>query len=272
MVGKKRLFFSVLIALTLLGASAASLAAEPLVADLSGTFTPEQAASLESAARSLGQQYAMDIVIVTTDDTGGKDTQAFADDYFDEHGYGVGAERDGILFLIDFQNRLPCLSTSGSGIRYLTDARIESILDDIYYGGLQDQDFFAATQAFLQSTAAFLAQGIPPDQYSEPEKNNTLTASEGIIGALLSGGAGLGFFAGTRRSYRGTAPRGIFDYRSNSLVSLGVVSDNQINAYTTTRIIPRTPPPGSGSSFGGRSTTHTSSSGRTHGGGVGRRF
>jgi uncharacterized protein len=270
MVGKTCSCFAALI-LLLLGLAFPVSAAKNFVVDQSSSFTAEQAAVLEERARLLGEQYAMDIVIVTTDDTGNKDTQAYADDFFDYNGYGVGEERDGILFLIDFQNRLPCLSTSGVAIKYLTDDRINHILDDIYLGGLENQDYYTATLTFLDSTAAFLAEGIPPDQYTESAKNNTLTTVEGIIGALLSGGIGLGFFAGIRRSYKGKTQRSVFNFRNNSLVDLGAISDNLFNSYTTSRIIPRNPPT-SGSSFGGRSTTHTSSSGRTHGGGVGRRF
>ena len=240
------------------------------VIDQSGVFTAAQAGKLAAAAADLGAKYGMDIVIVTTDDTGGKTARAYADDFFDERGYGVGAGRDGILFLIDFDNREAYISTSGSGIRYLTDARIESILDDVFAKGMNNKDYYGAANAFLTSTANWLAAGIPAGQYNEPESSaNRLTFLDGILGLLAGGALGIGFFSGVRSQYKGRPQRAVFEYQKNSLVSLAPFADNQINAFITTRRIPR-PPPGSGMS-GGRSTTHRSSGGGMHGGG-GRRF
>ncbi|HBP37552.1 MAG TPA: TPM domain-containing protein [Clostridiales bacterium] len=246
-------------------------AAGPLVVDQSGVFTSGQVSQLEQAAAELGGRYAMDIVIVTTDDAGGKSAQAYADDFFDYGGYGVGDEFDGVLFLMDFDNGEIQISTSGSGIRYLTDDRIDSILDDVL-APMQAGDYYGAAQSFLDATAAFMAAGIPSDQYNEPESGgNALTWFEGILGALASGGMGLSIFAGTRKSYRGHPRRAVFDYQKNSLVDLAVASDadNLVNSFVTTRRIPRATTTRPGSS--GRSSTHTSGSGRTHGGG-GRRF
>jgi uncharacterized protein len=268
MVGK-RIGFLAFVILAVLCLAFPVCAAKNFLVDQANVFTEEQAASLAEKAGQLGEQYAMDIVIVTVDDTGGKSSRDYADDYFDYNGYGVGVNRDGILFLIDFDNRNAYISTSGSGIRYLTDERISSILDDVFNNGMTDGNYYSAAQTFLNSTATFLAAGIPSDQHNEPETSNTLSVLDGVLGLLASGGLGAGIFAGTKRSYKGKAQRSIFNFRNNSLVDLGVISDPVFNSFVTSRIIPRNT--SSGSSFGGRSTTHTSSSGGTHGGG-GRSF
>jgi uncharacterized protein len=277
MVGKRlpamrplmRVFLPGLVFLVLFLAAAPILAEKSFLVDLAGTFTAQEAVDLEQSARSLGAQYNMDIVIVTTEDTGGKSAQAFADDYFDGQGYGVGTDRDGILFLIDFDNREAYISTSGIAIRYITDERRESILDDIFAAGMADENYFGAAQAFLSSTAGFLAAGIPDNQYNEPETPVSLTVVDGIAGAAVSGIASFWFYAGTRSAYKGKAKSPIFNYRQNSLVNLGLTNDELTNTYVTSRALPR--PTSSGTSGGGRSSTHVSSSGRTHGGG-GRRF
>jgi uncharacterized protein len=260
MVRKKIPYLMSLVLLVLFCFSVQASAAKDYLVDQANTFSAEQAALLEAQTQQLSEQYAMDIVIVTTNDTGGKTAMAYADDFFDYNGYGTGENYDGILFLMDFDNREAYISTSGSGIQYLTDARIDNILDDVFNSGMTSGDYYGAAQAFLNSTAGYLAQGIP---------HNTLTTVEVIIGSLASGGLGLGFFAGTKRSYKGKTQRGVFNYRNNSIVNLGVISDNMFNSFVTSRIIPRNTT-SSGSSFGG-SSTHTSSSGRTHGGG-GRKF
>lgn len=249
---------------------AAASAQASLVKDLGNLFSAAEETQLAQEAAALGAQYKMDIVIVTTLDTGGKTSRAYADDYFDYNGYGVGPDRDGILFLIDYDNREAYVSTSGSGIRYLTDQRIEQILDAVIDGGLKGGRNYDAARAFLTKTAGFLAAGIPSGQYNEPERPRSITFIEGLIGLLSAGGTGLGFFATTRYNYKGHPRPNVFEFRGNSLVSLGVQADNLVNTYVSTRHIP---PPSSSSGGGssGRSSTHTSSSGRTHGGG-GRRF
>lgn len=246
-------------------------AQEVLLNDLADVFTRDEKAFLQTESRKLSDAYQMDIVIVTTYDAQNKSSRAYADDFFDDNGYGVGAERDGILLLIDFDNGEVYISTSGQGIRYLTDQRIESILDDIFDSGFADGQYFRGATTFLDSTETFLRQGIPAGQENVPEGENSLSLFDGLAGLLASGASGLGFFGMTKRKYKGNPEPGVFDFRSHSMVNLGMTTDNLVNSYTTSRIIPQAPPPGSGSSGAGRSTTHRSSSGRTHGGG-GRKF
>ena len=98
-------------------------AAGNLVVDQAELFTDGEETELAASAATLGSQYQMDIVLVTTNDTGGLSAREYADDYFDYNGYGIGSERNGILFLMDFDNREIYISTSGSSIRYLTDRK-----------------------------------------------------------------------------------------------------------------------------------------------------
>lgn len=242
-----------------------------LVADSAAIFSSSEESDLESKLKGLSNQYSMDIVIVTTDDADGKSAREYADDYFDYNGYGIGADRDGILLLMDFDNREVYISTSGKGIRYLTDARIESILDDVFDAGFADGGYYSGAKAFIASTSSFLAQGIPEGQYNEDEGANRISLFDGLIGAAASGASGLGYFATTKRRYKGHPAPLAFNFRDSSLVELGIASDNLINEYTTSRIIPVAPVRSSGGGSIGRSTTHRSGSGRMHGGG-GRKF
>lgn len=254
-IARTAFFLIVLIAVMTIASPV--LAEKNLVVDLAGFFTPAQESQLQQEALALGNKYNMDIVIVTTNDTGGKSAMAFADDYFDQNGYGVGANKDGILFLLDYDNRTAWISTSGSGITYLTDAKIENILDDVFAGGLTSGNNLGAVQAFLKSTGKVL-------------QGNTFSLLDSIIGLFASGATGLGFFATTKGSYKGKPRANIFEYRGNSIVSMGIVTDNLVNSFTTSRIIAVPTNTGRGLGGGG-SSTHTSSGGGTHGGG-GRGF
>ena len=255
-ISKAVLFLAVLL---LMLTCAAPVAAEKnLVADLADIFSPAEEAELQHEALTLGNKYQMDIVIVTTNDAQGKSAMAFADDYFDNNGYGVGENLNGILLLLDYDNREVWISTSGSGIEYLTDAKIEDILDDIFAGNkMASGDNFGAATAFLSSTEKTL-------------QGNTFSFIDGIVGLLASGATGLGFFATTKNSYKGKPKPNVFEYRGNSIVSMGIVTDNLVNSFTTSRIV-AVPPSNNRPFGGGGSSTHTSSGGHTHGGG-GRGF
>jgi uncharacterized protein len=168
-------------------------------------------------------------------------------------------------------NREAYISTSGLGIRYLTDQRIEDILDSVFDSGLSDGDYYGATLGFLSGTKMYLESGIPSDQYSEDEgvgAENKLTFMETIMG-LLAGTTGAGgFFLRTKSKYKMKNPVKPLTFRNNSIINLTSNDDELVDTITTHRIIPKA---SSNSSSSGRSTTHKSSSGRTHGGG-GRKF
>lgn len=266
------LILGLLILLILVLGSAPLLAESRLVVDQAGLFSAAEASVLAEQAQRIGTAYGLELVIVTTDDAEGKSARDYADDFYDQNGYGIGADKSGILFLLDLDNREAFISTAGSGIRYLTDQRIESVLDAVFDAGLADGDYFAACQAFLTATEAFLIQGIPADQYTVEEQGpNTLTAPEGLAGLAVSGVSGLAFALVNKKRYKGNPRPAFFDYHRNSLVSMGVVADNLVNSRVTSRPLPRPQSTGGPGSGGGRSTVHRSGGGSFHGGG-GRKF
>lgn len=249
-------------------------AQEEHVIDLAQVFSENEVQTLTEQARRLGEAYAMDIVIVTTLDAAGKSSRAYADDFYDERGYGVGIDLSGILFLVDYDNREAYISTAGTAIRYLTDERIESVLDAVIDGGLADDNPYGAAMAFLTATEGYLQAGIPSDQQTVDEQANRLTAAEGLTGLGFSAISFLFFFLTTKRRYRGKDQQAVFEFRRNSIANLGIVQDQLVKSYVTSRIRPTQTVSRTGSrsgSGGSRSTVHRSSGGRTHGGG-GRRF
>lgn len=247
-----------------------------LVFDEGNLFSQEDIINLEEEANNLSRAYNLDIVIVTTNDALGKTPREYADDFYDEGGFGIGNDYDGILFLIDMDNREPYISTTGLGIRYLTDGRIQSIIDQTFDGGLIEGDYYGAAMTFLDGTKAYLQRGIPSDQYNEPEvikPKNTLTIMEFIISLVVGIGLSGSFFLSTKSRYKMKKVPSHFSYRNNSIVNFKSNEDKLVNTFVTHRVIPK-PSETSGSSSSGKSSTHTSSSGRTHGGGGsgGRKF
>ena len=92
----------------------------------------ENEEALEAEIAELRERWTIDVVIVTTDDAHGKSSMEYADDFFDYNGFGYDKPMgDGVLFLIDMDNRQIWISTCGKAIIYFTDSRIDEALDDI---------------------------------------------------------------------------------------------------------------------------------------------
>jgi len=258
------------------------------VYDMAELLDEDTIEELESRISELRKSLGFDIVIVTrqelslsgeSDDRG---AQAYADDWFDEGGFGVGNDRDGILFLIDMENRELVLSTSGKAIRIFTDERIEKMLDHIYEGA-SDGDFEASAASFLKDTEYYGKKGIPVGQYNYDTETGKVSVYKSIrwYEALLAVGISL-IVAGTaclnvKRKYAmEDDPKKLHSlnmaYRAESHFAYNSQNDQLINKFVTSRVI-QSSSGGSSSSHrsSGRSSTHRSSSGRSHGGGS-RRF
>lgn len=238
------------------------------VFDHANLFSQEEIIQLEEEASILSDDYNMDIVIVSTNDANGKTSREYADDYFDYNGFGLGDELDGILFLIDMDNREAYISTSGKGIRYLTDSRIENIIGRVLNSGIGDGDYYNASKEFLNGTKQYLESGIPSDQYSQEEEvevENTLTFLETIISLIVGLIVSAIFFFSIKSRYKMKNPVKELNFRENSIVNLTAEKDLLVDTIITHRIIPK-----SKDNDSGKSSTHTSSSGNTHGGGGGK--
>ncbi|NLC04619.1 MAG: hypothetical protein GX787_10125 [Tissierellia bacterium] len=236
-----------------------------LVIDDANLFTEAELIELNQEAIAISNSYNMDIVILTTNDANGKSSRDYGDDYFDENGYGVGPDLDGILFLIDLDNGEAYISTSGIGIRYLTDSRIESLIDLVFDQGLGDGGYYRGTMGFLSGTKSYLQSGIPSDQYSQDEsvkEKNTLTPMEGILSSVAGLLASTGFFFRTKSKYKMKNPVKPLNFRNNSMINFTSEDDRLVDTIVTNRMIPK-----ASNNDSGKSTTHTSSSGKTHGGG-----
>ena len=95
------LLAALLLALPLLAAAPLSArAAVSQVADLGELLSDEEETALAARMEQLEEEWKQAFVIVTTRDAQGKDAEAYADDYYDTHGYG----ENGVLFLIDLDN------------------------------------------------------------------------------------------------------------------------------------------------------------------------
>lgn len=253
------------------------------VFDDAGLFSSEEAAQMETEIASMRKDMNMDVVIVTTDQAGGKTAKEYAEDFYVDGGYGTGSDYSGVLFLIDMDNRELYLLPVGKMNRFLTDKRWNDILDHAYNGAGKG-NYSSCAQSFLDGTAKYYKAGIPGGQYNYDAETGKISVYrsirwyEGALAALIGVLAAAFFCRSVVRQYSmkpdsGEAKNSLMAYRGESRFQYSSQTDNLINKAVTFVPIPRNPGGrggGGGFSSGGRSTTHTSS-GRTMGGG-GRKF
>ena len=256
------------------------------VFDFADLLTLDEEMLLQRRAVSMNDIWELNFLVVTTDDTSGKDSAEYADDFYDYCFPDTDGE-DGILYLINMDEREIYLSTSGNGIRYLTDDRIEKILDQAY-NEISSGNYYETFVSFFDETEYFLNQGILDDQYSsddtldlnngyQNEKKKSITILELLIAALaaLGAAAGTGFFI--KGKYQLKFEDFHYDAYTDSEVKLSVKEDVLVNSFVTHHRIPRNHGSntksggGISKSLSGRSSIHRGSSGRSHGGG-GRKF
>lgn len=255
------------------------------VYDEAGLWSRDQTADLELKIEALRQEMNMDVVLVTIADAQGYSSEEYADTYYEDGGFGMGEDHSGVLLLMDMDNRQLYVSTEGAMIRFLTDDRIETLMDDaIPY--MQQSDYGGAASAMLTDVGTFYNKGIPNGQYSYDRETGRISRHRSVrwyealmalaVSAFCGGGACLNVrreyamqeeqrqAANYHMAYRADAQ---FHYRNQN----DVLADSSVMQNVIAQAVNRGAGGGFGGSSGPRSTTHTSSGGRTHGGG-GRGF
>lgn len=120
------------------------------VYDNAGILQDEDIEELQDMCVSAAKKIKLDLVIVTTNDVGGKNSEEYADDFYDYNDFGYDQGRSGILMLIDLENRNVWLSTKGIAIEYFNDDDIENTLDDIFLY-MDGPDYGEACKEFVRS-------------------------------------------------------------------------------------------------------------------------
>ncbi|MDR0464265.1 MAG: TPM domain-containing protein [Treponema sp.] len=130
--------------------------AQERIVDNANILSASEKMNLQRLITSIASIHKFDLVIVTEKNIGFANPLAWADDFFDDNGYGFGANRDGCLFLQVVDSRDICVSTSGSGIDILNDYALNKVLNDAAKY-LQRNNSYEAYNSFLTNWQEFLS-------------------------------------------------------------------------------------------------------------------
>ncbi len=103
-----------------------------VVDDGASLFTEYDMLNIDEAANELAAETDFSVAVVTTDDAMGKSAMEFADDYYDSLIFDKGWSENGILFLIDMDNREIYVSCAGLCIDEYSDYELNLIIDSGY--------------------------------------------------------------------------------------------------------------------------------------------
>ena len=258
----KRLF-SLLLCLLLLAGLCLSVGAEgehsPRLLDSSNLLSASEQQALTEKLNALSEENNFDLVIITVDTLEGREPRDAADDLYDYGGYGMGAERSGVLLLLAMQTRDWWISTRGEGIDAI-DPNLDAISDRIL-PDLSDGSYYNAFSTFADlcvSCVSGLRSGGRAEIRAPFNFGGKLIGSL-VIGAII---AAIVCAILSKQLKSVTQKQNAADYVRPG--SLNVTQSRDIYLYSNVTSTPRVQQQ---NRSGG---THISSSGAHHGGGGGK--
>lgn len=254
----------------------------PWVVDNGELLSSDEEAVLTRKIQTLRSELELEIVIVTTDGTGSKNVQEYADDFYDRNGYGYGDDDSGILLLIDMESREWYMSTCGEAIYIFTDYGLDCLGDEIL-PYLSSGYYYDAFDLWLDALPGYVKAyngNAPIDGWAKPDDYYSPYGEEvyyyddhvgiriqpfpialviGLVAALIA--------ILVMRSRMNTAKlqSGAVNYMKEGSFHLRQHSDRFLYSRVSKR-----PRPKQNTHHGGGSSVHRSSGGGHHGGRGGR--
>ena len=232
--------------------------------DEANLLTAAEHEELTQQLDEISSRQDFDVVIVTVSSVGEKTPMEFADDYYDYNGY----RPDGCLLLLSMEGRDWWLSTTGFGIKAITDYGIDYISDG-FLGDLKVGNYAKAFGSYAKSVDKFVSEakkGKPYDVGHKAPRRWTPKEAVKAIGIPLAIGIVISLIVvfSIKSKYKPVRLKAEGnEYLVGNSLQLHNSHDRFVYSHVTRHRIEK-------DSSGGGSSTHTSSSGTSHGGGGGK--
>ena len=236
----------------------------PRFVDNAGLLTEEESDNLTKKLDEVSKRQNLDVVIITVDSLEGRTATEVADDTFDYNGFGMGKEFDGILLLISMEDRDWAISTRGYGITVFTDAGQKYMVDQ-FMEYISDGDYYKGFAKFADLSDQFITQAQKDAPYDTSSLPKEPVSPLLIIGISILGGAFVALIVTSVMRGKLTSvsrQRMAGNYIVNTVMEPNANMDLYLYSVVTKTAKPK--------ENEGGSSTHTSSSGSTHGGSSGK--
>lgn len=222
----------------------------PELVDVPNMLSESEYIELSEKLAALRDTYGVDVAFIISDEMITDDAQTEADDIYDSYEYGVGENYDGILYFVCETTHEYAFSTCGRAIKIFNDDGLEYI-DEAMLPYLKQGDYYQAVSTYAEKCEELMEMAANGEPYKK--KINILYVIAGII--LIPLAVAFGFM--TRKlSKMNTAVMqpGAANYMKPGSMNMNFSRDIFLYSTVSKREKPK------------ESSTHTSSSGRTHGG------
>lgn len=244
------------------------------VIDNANRLTEDEEKLLTNELNSLSDKYDMDIVVyLSVDKSFGDDIVSEGCEFYDNNGYGYGDDHRGLLLIVNYEEGIFDVITTGQQVRDKYDSYIESCYNAMQ-NSLGNNDFNAIRIFEDWVDTRFISYNDEQKEDFVIKKPNNIARDltvSGIVSAIFTAITGLflkrqlkseGKKAGAsnyidKNSFHLTRAGDVFLYRTTSRRRIKTRSNN--NNFSS-------------SGGGGSHISHTSSSGISHGSGGGRHF
>ena len=243
---------------------------KPLLVDEAGLLSEEESSTLINKLEEISQRQKNEVAVVTVNSLEGKTAEAYADDYYDYNGYGYGENDDGLLLLVSMGEREWAVTTYGyCHTVAFTDAGLDYISSE-FRRKLSSGEYAKAFDCFADLCDDFLTQaatGEPYDVDNMPKgKVSPFWLYTDLVVAFF---ISFGIVKGKSRNLKSVKKQeSAKAYERRGSLSLRRSTDSFVNRIVTQKTIRHEKNSSSGSSGG--SSSHISSSGRSHGGTSGK--
>lgn len=130
------------------------------VYDFAGLLTKEEIDSLEELSNSFSQKRQVEIILLTTADTEGKDVVKYVEDFYDEKALGYDKPHgNAVILAIDMEHREVYVAGFYKGEEYLDDSRCDLIRRKIT-PDLSNGNYYEASHSFMELSYRYM--GIRP--------------------------------------------------------------------------------------------------------------
>ena len=222
----------------------------PELIDVPNMLSESEYIELSEKLAALRDTYGVDVAFIISDEMITEDAQAEADDIYDSYEYGVGENYDGILYFVCETTHEYAFSTCGRAIEIFNDDGLEYIAEAML-PYLKKGDYYQAGMVYADKCAELMGMAANGEPYKK--KINILYVIAGII--LIPLAAAFAFM--TRKLTKmntAVMQPGAANYMKPGSMNMDFSRDIFLYSTVSKREKPK------------ESSTHTSSSGRTHGG------
>ena len=227
----------------------------PSIVDDAGYLMQSELTDLSEKLDKVRNEYDFEVAIYTESEMTSDTAEASADDIYDYGGYGAGENDDGILLYICSDTREYHFTTHGEGLKYFNSNGLK-YLESKVLPYLEDDNYYKAFSVYIETADELLSMAKDGNPYNE--KNLSTKYIVGVVLVCLLTPLLLGFIMMKKKLKKmKTAVEN--DYAANYIKpgSMNLTTSRDLFLYSR---ITKTERPKSSSG------THTSSSGRTHGG------